>query len=85
MPAPQSWPARGSEVLAFACVVQGMTTFTTAWLQPDRATIALLIWLATWPSPQGALARRMAEKLELHDLDRAAVPWWQLAAALADR
>ena len=61
-----------------------MTTFTTAWLQPDRATIALLVWLAIWPSPQGALARRIAEKLELHDLDRAAVPWWQLAAALGD-
>ena len=26
----------------------------------------------------------MAEKLELHDLDRAAVPWWQLAAAFGD-
>jgi hypothetical protein len=83
----ESWRSRGSEVPALAGVVQGMKTSTTAWLQPDRATTALLVGLARWPSPRGALARRIAEQLELHelpDLDRAAVPWWRLAAALGD-
>ncbi|MGI5186484.1 hypothetical protein ACQEVZ_60660 [Dactylosporangium sp. CA-152071] len=73
----------GSEVPAVASVYLGMTFFPARW-RPDHATTALLLTLPASPTPAGAVARRMAELLELHELTDEAVPWWQLAAAFGD-
>lgn len=55
----------------------------SALRRPDP-TMTLLLCLDAYPSPAGALARRLAELLELHELDQAAAGWWMLAAALGD-